>query len=185
MQVYQTNAEGLFAGVTTADLSPLEEGVWIIPGGCVTVQPPEFQAGQQARWTGDAWVIEPVPPAPTEEEPIDERTPQQKLMAHAALRRWMLETGGIMIGGIPVSTDDRSKIMIMGARVAAQANPDWSTTWHGADGASYPLNAASMVAISDAVEAHVNSTFATFALVKGDIDAGTITSTEQIDAAFS
>lgn len=107
------------------------------------------------------------------------------LVAYAADKRWQTEVGGIVIGGVPVSTDDRSKIMIMGARVAAAADAGWATVWHGADGQTYPLNATQMVAISNAVEAHVNATFATFASVKADIDEGDITTLAEIDAAFA
>jgi hypothetical protein len=107
------------------------------------------------------------------------------LLAYAANLRWQIETGGIVIAGVPVATDDRSKMMILGARVAAAANEDWSTVWHGADGGSYPLNAGGMIAISDAVEAHVNATFATFASIKVDIEAGDITTSAEIDAAFA
>lgn len=107
------------------------------------------------------------------------------LLRYAANKRWEIETGGINLAGVPVATDDRSKIMIMGARVAAQANGDWTTIWHGSDGGTYPLNAAAMIAISDAVEAHLNATFATFAQVKADIEAGEITTTAEIDAAFA
>lgn len=117
--------------------------------------------------------VEPAPP-PTSAD----------LIAHAADLRWRKETGGVTLGGIPVATDDRSKVMIIGARVAAQSDPEWTTVWHGADGSAYPLNAAAMVAISSAVEAHVNSTFATFAIVKSDIESGKITTTAEIDAAF-
>ncbi len=108
-----------------------------------------------------------------------------ELLAYAADKRWRMETGGIELAGVPVATDDRSKIMIMGARVAAVANPEWQTVWHGADGGSYPLGAASMIQISDAVEAHVNATFAKFAQVKAGIEAGAIGSVNDVDAAFS
>jgi hypothetical protein len=115
--------------------------------------------------------------APPDPPPVD-------LTAYAADVRWRKEVGGITLGGVPMATDDRSKIMIMGARVAAAANSGWETVWHGADGASYPLNAAQMIAISDAVEAHVNATFAVFSGVKADIDAGDITTPEEIESAF-
>lgn len=121
-----------------------------------------------------AGLVPPPPPEPTDTE----------LLAHAADLRWRREVGGLMLGGVPIATDDRSKIMIMGARVAAAANPDWETVWHGADGQTYPLNAAQMIAISVAVEAHVNGTFATFALVKAGIEAGEVTTMAAIDAAF-
>lgn len=110
--------------------------------------------------------------------------PVVDLLAYAADARWRRETGGILVGSVPVSTDDRSKLMITGARVAAAADPDWSTTWSGSDGNIYPLDVAAMVAISDAVQAHVNASFATFATVKVAIEAGTITTMAEIDAAF-
>lgn len=110
---------------------------------------------------------------------------RKHLTAYAADRRWRKENGGIVVGGVPIATDDRSKQMIIGARLAADADPDWTTQWVGADGSVHPVNAAAMIAISDAVQAHVNACFVTYAAVKTDIDAGTITTTEEIDAAFA
>jgi hypothetical protein len=121
-------------------------------------------------WDGEA-AIAPPPPA------VD-------LVAYAADARWRKEVGGITIAGVPVATDDRSKLMITGARVAAMADSGWSTVWHGSDGLTYPVDAAAMVVISDAVQAHVNAGFATFATVKAAIAADTITTTAEIDAAF-
>lgn len=148
-----------------------DPGSWPLPQRIVDVSKVKDIA---ENWTMDRDGKFQPPPGPP---PID-------LSAYAAHARWSKEVGGITISGIPIATDDRSKIMIMGARVAAAAKPDWETVWHGADGGSYPLNAAAMIAISDAVEAHVNGTFATFAIVKADIEAGQITSVEQIDTAF-
>jgi len=122
-----------------------------------------------AEWEG---VIEPYTPPPVD------------LVAHAADKRWQKEVGGIEVAGIPVATDDRSKAMIIGARLAADADPAWSTMWVGADGAVYPIDAVAIVAISDAVQAHVNACFTLYAGVKAEIDNGDIASVEQIDAAF-
>lgn len=107
------------------------------------------------------------------------------LLAYAADIRWRREVGGITVAGVPVATDDRAKMMIVGARVAASSDPAWSTVWHGADGATYPVNVAAMIAISDAVQAHVNDGFATFATLKAAIESGTILTTAEIDAAFT
>lgn len=115
----------------------------------------------------------------------DGNDPRARLLAYAANRRWQNEVGGTTVGSVPIATDDRSKTMVLGARVAAAADPGWETVWHGADGQTYPLNAAAMIAISNAVEAHVNATFATFAAVKADIEAGEITTFAEIDAAFA
>lgn len=136
-----------------------------------------------------------VRPVPAEVEPgwtVDESgdflPPEIQaidLAAYAADARWRLETGGITVAGVPVLTDDRSKLMIAGARLAAMADPAWTTPWHGADGGIYPLDAAAIVAISDAVSAHVQATFSTFATVKAAIASGAITTTAEIDAAFA
>jgi len=107
------------------------------------------------------------------------------LVDYASAARYAKEVGGITIAGVPVATDDRSKLMIIGARVAADADPTWATEWQGADGGSYPINAAAMIAISNAVQAHVAACFATFASVKAAIAAGTVTTTAAIDAAFA
>jgi hypothetical protein len=106
------------------------------------------------------------------------------LVAYARDKRWQVEVGGIVVGGVPVATDDRSKVMIVGARLAAQADPAWSTIWQGSDGQAYPVDAAAMLAISDGVRAHVNASFATLASVAAGIEAGTIADTAGIDAAF-
>lgn len=55
--VYQTDHLGIFTGETSADLSPVEDGVWLIPGGCVEVAPPKTGAQQAARWDGRAWTL--------------------------------------------------------------------------------------------------------------------------------
>jgi hypothetical protein len=69
--VYQTDENGIFVGTTTADPSPLEEGVWLIPNGCVEDPPPNFTEGQFLRWVGQKWQVEEIP------------TPQSETVAQA------------------------------------------------------------------------------------------------------
>lgn len=109
---------------------------------------------------------------------------QDELVAYASNARYAKEIGGIVVADVPVATDDRSKQMILGARVAADVDPDFATLWVGADGIIYPITAAAMIMISNAVLAHVAACFATFTTVKAQIDVGTITTAAQIDAAF-
>lgn len=71
-QVIQLDHAGYFAGLTTADESPLEPGVLLIPGGCIEATAPTIPEGQRAKWEG-AWVFEDIlqqepTPAP---EPVD------------------------------------------------------------------------------------------------------------------
>lgn len=114
-----------------------------------------------------------------------DRYPAGSLWTYAAAKRFEKEVGGLTVAGVPVSTDDRSKLMIMGARLAAEANAGFTTDWVGADGEVHQLSAADMIAISDAVLAHVAQCFSTYAGVKSQIDANAITTIAQIDAAFA
>lgn len=117
-----------------------------------------------------------VPPDP-EPEPVD-------LIAYAADARWRRETGGVQFGGFTVATDDRSKLMIVGARAAAQADPDFTTEWKLPDAGFVTLDAAAIIAISDAVLAHVAESFSREAAVIAAIEDETISTPAQIDAAF-
>ncbi|WP_418459723.1 DUF4376 domain-containing protein [Brucella intermedia] len=107
------------------------------------------------------------------------------LRDYAANKRWQKETGGIEINGLTVATDDRSKTMISGARVAAQNDPNFTTQWKAAGGSFVTIDAAAVIGISDAMLAHVSSCFATEAQVLAGIEAGTISTIEQIDTAFA
>ncbi len=107
------------------------------------------------------------------------------LLDYAAQKRWEKEVGGIEVNGLTVATDDRSKTMISGARVAAMADPAFTTSWKGSDGSFVPLDAAAVIAISDAVLAHVSACFALEAQVLADIDNDLITTQAEVDAAFA
>lgn len=106
------------------------------------------------------------------------------LKAYAADKRWRKEVGGIVVNGVPIATDDRSKQMIMGARLAAEADPNFTTPWVANDNSVHTLSAAEVIAISNAVLAHVAGCFATYATVAPQIESGAIAGAAQIDAAF-
>lgn len=68
---YQYDSAGYFTGTTTADPSPLEEGVWLVPAGAtLTPTPKEVPPGMWPRWNGASWMIvnKPLPPEP--EDPV-------------------------------------------------------------------------------------------------------------------
>lgn len=109
----------------------------------------------------------------------------ESLLEYARQKRWEKEVGGISVAGVAVATDDRSQTKIIGARVAADADPAWATIWSGSDGGLYPLDAAAMVAISNAVQAHVNSCFTIYATVADEIENGIITDVDAINEAFA
>lgn len=55
--VYQTNHLGILVGAVKADESPLEPGVYMIPGGCVETAPPAIPEHKAAWWNGAAWQL--------------------------------------------------------------------------------------------------------------------------------
>ncbi|MBP2605520.1 phage tail protein [Acinetobacter calcoaceticus] len=72
--VYQFNQSGLYICQTTADESPLEPGVFLMPGNSTEVAPPkEWPDDLWPRYNGVNWDLIPKPKVP---EPI---SPEQKL----------------------------------------------------------------------------------------------------------
>jgi len=55
--VYQTNHLGIFVGAVQAEESPLEPGVYLIPGGCVETAPPAIPEHKAAWWNGTDWQL--------------------------------------------------------------------------------------------------------------------------------
>ncbi len=85
-QVIQLDSAGYFAGVTTADESPLEPGVFLIPGGCIEAAVPDVPEGQRAKWEG-SWVLEGLPqPAPEPTSTDDEQQPLE-MVAEVTMRQ--------------------------------------------------------------------------------------------------
>lgn len=84
--VSQLNAQGYFTGPVIADASPLEPGVYLIPGGAIDVAPPTIPAGMVALRQGSSWVFV-LPPEPEEETPPVDGVPQSvtRFQALAAL----------------------------------------------------------------------------------------------------
>lgn len=110
---------------------------------------------------------------------------KKQLISYAADKRWEKEVGGIVVNNMPVATDDRSKQMIMGARIAAESDSKFTTSWVGADGTVSVLTAPQIIAISDAVLDHVNEVFTEFAQVKKDVDSGKITKSDKVDEVLA
>lgn len=81
MKVYQTNNEGFFTGATVADPDPLDDGNWLIPAGCVMVEPPATGKNEAAQWTNGSWIVVSTL---TPEAPVPEVLPPTKAEQEAA-----------------------------------------------------------------------------------------------------
>lgn len=109
---------------------------------------------------------------------------KERLISYAKDKRWQFEQGGFDFNGMKVTTDDRSQSKIMGARIGADADSKFTTPW-AVDDEVMNLNAASVIALSDAAMAHVKTAFVIFASVLTDINGGKIKTFEAIDKKFT
>jgi hypothetical protein len=72
MNVYQTDNDGVFVGITVADQDPIDASNMLIPAGCVETSPPSITDEQLARWDGSSWSVEDIPAPEDEPEPTSE-----------------------------------------------------------------------------------------------------------------
>lgn len=128
-------------------------------------------AGHDVSIVDDAWI---ATDAAAVQAIIDGYDPlpfvRAEKVAALAARRYEAEIGGVTVGGIAVATDDRAKIMIAGARIKAEVDPNATFRWKTAAG-FVDLMAAQLIAISDAVLAHVQACFDREAELAAEIDA--------------
>jgi hypothetical protein len=59
MKAYQTDSQNFYIGEVNCQESPLEPGVFLMPGGCIDVAPPSVSENEIAYWNGSSWEIKP------------------------------------------------------------------------------------------------------------------------------
>ncbi len=125
------------------------------PQGAVEVPypPPDARQG----WTGEDWGAVAATP-----ETI-------------AARRYQAETGGIVVSDMPVKTDRESQALFTGAalaaKIAADAGESYSVNWK--TGAGFvTLDGATILAVAQAVRAHVQACFDVEAVKLAALTAG-------------
>jgi hypothetical protein len=87
-QVIQLDAAGYFVGFATADESPLEPGVYLIPGGCIDVAAPTVPEGQRAKWDG-GWVFEDIPQPEPAPEPSELTYAEKRAMEYPPMADYL------------------------------------------------------------------------------------------------
>ncbi len=69
--VYQTDRAGHFVEASTADESPLEPGVYLVPAGCIRTAPPDtWPSDKWPRWNGASWDMVTMPAAAQPDDAI-------------------------------------------------------------------------------------------------------------------
>lgn len=112
--------------------------------------------------------------------------PAPDLVAYVADRRWQKEVGGCEWNGYPVSTDRDSQAKVIAERLAVMAGVRADPSgWKFSDGVFRMVSNEDFVALALAVRDHVQSAFTLEAMVLAAIANETITTSAEIDEAFS
>ena len=166
---YRWDLAGLYAGTEEAD----EAGP--LPERSTPTKPMKLTGTQVARWTGSGW--EKLAAAP-EPEPV----PATDWASLIAARRWLAETSGTTFAGMPIDTDDRSKLLINGAALRADRSADYVLRWKTSEG-FVDLTAIQVLAVADAVSEHVQLCFDREDVLLGAVADGSIT-TEMLEEGW-
>lgn len=108
---------------------------------------------------------------------------QQALIAYADTKFEAVQSGGCVVGGVPVYTTIKGLTMLNGAVARANANPAAVANWVVDATTTVQLDAATVTAIGLAVSDWVQSCYDALSDVYAAIMADEITTFAEIDAA--
>ena len=105
------------------------------------------------------------------------------LLPYLAGYRYGIETGGITFNSVSIKTDRESRANLIAARILAKEDVNYTVKWKTENGFA-ELDAAAVLAVAQAVSDHVQKCFDVEADVAAQIEAGTLTDTDAVKAAF-
>ena len=79
--VVQLNQQGYYTGLSVADESPLEPGIYLMPAGTIDAEQPVIPENHRARWVDNSWTFESLPIIVPDETSVIEQTYAQKRVA--------------------------------------------------------------------------------------------------------
>lgn len=167
--VCQLDHDGYFVGMTVADESPLEPGVWLTPARAVDVAAPEVPEGYRAKWNGVSFDLEEIPaePEPEPEQPAPLTLAERRAIRWEQIKaeRSRREYGGVLVAGHWFQTDLQSQIKHQSNLIDAKdilsaggTNDDILTIggqpvgWKTYDNGVVPLTVGLAVAIAGAIK---------------------------------
>jgi hypothetical protein len=95
-----------------------------------------------------------------------------EIKRRVADRRWRVETGGIVVADTFINTDRDTQSKLTAARIVAKEDPAYTVQWK-LPGGFATLAAAQVIAMADAVRAHVQTAFDREAALVAHIEAAT------------
>ena len=99
-----------------------------------------------------------------------------------AARRWLAETSGTTVDGMPIDTGRDSQGLITGAALAAMLDPAYSVRWKTVAG-FVDLTAQQIIGVASAVRTFVQASFDREAELLGAVADGSITA-EMLDEGW-
>jgi hypothetical protein len=168
----------------TNTMVPVDDANYVAWGRAPTPIPTEAELAEVLRKypVVKPWLFN----APSFIQPTADTYYPDQLKAYSDDARWRKEQAGIVTSaGFPIKTDDRAQAKISGVYAAQLAVPGVVTPWRAADGTVVQLDGPGMQAMNDDLLTHINNCFAISADNYAAIDAGTMTTLAEIDAAFA
>ena len=122
-------------------------------------------------WQDDAWVK-------------DEAAAKAALKQYGNTVRDEREAGPFTINGYFVDTDPKSQSKLTGKALAVQAGlVSGDVQWRMADDVTYSIPQGDFMRVASSASAKVEAVYAFSWQIKAEIDAGTVTTTDEIDNA--
>lgn len=85
MKIYHYHPDScVYLGCSSADESPLEPGVFLVPAHATVIPPPKAKEGEQAIFNGIKWTMEPIPKP---EKPVPPPPPTDAQLAAAGISK--------------------------------------------------------------------------------------------------
>ncbi len=162
-----------YMGEGTADESPLEPGVYLVPAHATTTAPPTAMSGKIRVWRGE-WLFEDKQ---FEEQPVD---PGYEPSIHdmAAAKLESINSGknsaldaGFWHDGVLFDSDYKARLAYLEAATQFQLDPEFSTQWKASTGQWVTMDAALFAALIPVYREHVQACFAWQAAREQDVAA--------------
>ena len=131
--IYNFDQSGIFIGASSADPSPLEDGVFLIPSNATDVEPPIVAEDQLARFIDGVWIIETIPQPTFQSPPTPEEVKARIWGLIRSERDRRLQSGGYKVGEKWFHSDTFSRTQQMGLVMLGASIPE-NTPWKTMDG---------------------------------------------------